>query len=501
MIRLIYFAAVVALVGAPAREEVSREFSRKVTLPAGARVSITSKNGDVVVRGAAGNEASVRAFLRVSAAERADAEKFAGAVAFDVTTGAGELRLHVRYPDGEPSRGFWDRIFGGRQLGYSVRLELQLPEGSPLEVRNGFGAVEVDEMKGGATIVNSNGPVVVRKGRGALRLETSFGRIHASRIAGDTVVANDNGDVTLSEITGNAWVRTRFGAVDVAHVSGSVEVQNDNQSVTVSDVGGRATLTTSFGGVTANRVRGDLMARNNNGSIDLTDITGGAEVTTSFGKVRFSNVGKWLSVKNDNGAVEGYKVNGNATVRTSFAAVQIAEVAGDAVVQNDNGGIALKDVTGGARLRTKFGTIDASRIGKVLTANNDNGSIHVFNAVGGSTVATKFGGIKLDGAGGPVEATNDNGEISVSTRRGPVKGCEPIRLATKFSPIRVTLPAGGGDYDLSASTHFGKIHANVTVAVQGEQSENKMAGRIGRGGCELRLTNDNGGIDINAAQN
>jgi len=28
-----------------------------------------------------------------------------------------------------------------------------------------------------------------------------------------------------------------------------------------------------------------------------------------------------------------------------------------------------------------------------------------------------------------------------------------------------------------------------------------MTGKIGRGGCELRLINDNGGIDISAAQN
>jgi len=37
--------------------------------------------------------------------------------------------------------------------------------------------------------------------------------------------------------------------------------------------------------------------------------------------------------------------------------------------------------------------------------------------------------------------------------------------------------------------------------MQGQISPENMTGKIGRGGCELRLINDNGGIDISAAQN
>jgi hypothetical protein len=501
MNRFIPLLVAATVAAAPAREEVSKEFSRNLTLRPGQRVSVENKNGDIAIRGVAGNEASIRAFIRVSAADRTVAEQFANGIAVDVTTGAAELRVHVRYPERSQSGGLFEWIFGGPNLGYSVRLELLLPEASPLQVRNAFGRIEVDEMKGGSAIVNSNGDAIVRKGRGTHRVETQFGRVQIARVAGDVTVGNNNGDVAVSDVTGNVTARSKFGAMEIERVSGTVDAQNGNQSVTAVDIGGRTMIATSFGAVSVMRVKADLEVRNDNGAVEVSGIAGSADITTKFGNVRFSNIGRSLLVRNSNGAVEGYKVGGGATVTSSFGGIQVAEVEGDVVMQNDNGAISLKAVTGAAQLRTKFGQIEVSGIRKAVIAMNDNGGIHITDAEADVTASTKFSPVKLERVSGAVTVTNDNGSISaMGLKRSGNKPCDPIRLSTKFGPIKVAVPEGG-DYDLIASTKFGKIHSSVTIAMQGQMSLENMSGKIGRGGCELRLTNDNGGIDISASRN
>jgi hypothetical protein len=500
MNKLILLLSVAALGAAPAREEVSKDFSKKVTLTPGHRIGIDSKNGDTVIRGGTGNEASIWAFIRVSASERDIAERFANGIVIDVLQGATDLRVQVRYPERSHSTGgFLERIFGGPNLGYSVRLELSLPEASPLQVRHAFGRLEVDDMKAGANLVNSNGDVIVRRARGTHRVETQFGRMQLDRIAGDVSLTNNNGDVNVSEITGNVTARGKFGAMELVRISGTVDVQNDNQSVTASDIGGRTVIGSSFGGISVVRVKSDVVVRNDNGAIDVGDIAGSVDITTKFGKVHFTNVGRSLLVRNNNGDVQGYKVGGGATVTTSFGNINIADLQGDAVLQNDNGGVVLKGANGTAQLRSKFGNIDASGVRKAVTATNENGAINITDAQAGVTASTKFANIKLDRVIGPIDATNDNGAITVAARKKSAV-CEPMRLTSKFGNIKVAVPEGG-DYDLSARTKYGKIHTDVTITLQGQISTENMSGKIGRGGCELRLINDNGGIDISASQN
>jgi len=119
---MIFLLSVVAIAAVPAREEVSKDFSKKFSLAVGQKVSVENKNGDIAVHGVTGSEASIRAFIRVSANDRSLAEQFANAIVVDVTNGATELRIHVKYPERSGSSGFWERIFGGPNLGYSVRL-------------------------------------------------------------------------------------------------------------------------------------------------------------------------------------------------------------------------------------------------------------------------------------------------------------------------------------------------------------------------------------------
>jgi hypothetical protein len=96
-------------------------------------------------------------------------------------------------------------------------------------------------------------------------------------------------------------------------------------------------------------------------------------------------------------------------------------------------------------------------------------------------------------AAGPVSVENQNGSVTVQAKPG--QRCQPISLHTSFSPIRVTVPGGAG-YNVTARTSFGRIHTDVDMTIAGEIGGNELTGKIGGGGCELRLINQNGNIDI-----
>jgi hypothetical protein len=74
-------------------------------------------------------------------------------------------------------------------------------------------------------------------------------------------------------------------------------------------------------------------------------------------------------------------------------------------------------------------------------------------------------------------------------------GCRPLAIQTSFAPIRVAVPAGLG-YTVRGRTSFGQIHSEQEMAVSGALTANSVSEKIAGGGCEMRLTNQNGNIDI-----
>ena len=51
-------------------------------------------------------------------------------------------------------------------------------------------------------------------------------------------------------------------------------------------------------------------------------------------------------------------------------------------------------------------------------------------------------------------------------------------------------------YQVTARTTFGKINSDLPLSVSGAIANDSLSGKIGEGGCEMRLTNSNGGIEI-----
>lgn len=435
---------------ASARDEYTRIFDKTLTLQPGQHVFIEHKFGDIVIRTHPQPEVIIHAQIHVSAANTDEAKSYADRVQILIEPSSSELSIRTRYP--ESSGGF----FNFRNTSYSVHYEITLPETAPLEVRNNFGAVSVAGVKAGAQITNSHGDLETRDCRGVQHLANSFGSVRVTNNAGDVSVENTNGPVDAADIGGALDIRDRFASISVVRVAKGLTVANNNGSVEVNDCGGPGSIKNSFGNVSVHNIRGDLTVNNANGAIEATHVDGAAELNTSFSHLAFSEIGHQLSVRTNNSRVEGEKVGGPVTIRNSFGPVRADDISG------------------------------------LLSVRNQNGSVNASHARG-AQIATSFAPIVLEAIDGPIQIENQNGSVDASSSsRGT---CQPVIIHTSFAPIRVHLPAEPS-YSVFAKTSFAKIRTDFPLMVTDVASSDDLTGKIGAGGCELRLTNNNGPIEI-----
>jgi len=530
---LLCAATLLAVTASPARaanpgqEQVTRDFQKTLSLGAGQSFRIENKFGEIHIHGESNRELKISATIRAQADSREQAQTFADKVQIDVQQTAQGVEVRTHYP--EENRNW----FGRKNASYSVDYEIAMPSDAPLFVKNSFGSVNANGVRGKSEFDNSHGSLNVRD-TGAVRLSNSFGSVELSGAAGEASVTDNNGSVQVSQVKGTLELRNRFGSITVREIGGAASITGGNGAVNLTDAAS-ASITTSFGSVEARNIRGDLMVHDNNGNVEVASIGGGADITDSFGNVTFSDVKGRVNCTTSNGRVLGSSLSGSAvTIRDSFGNLELSNIAGalnaetsngkitlhsarstvelkssfGAIEASDiskgiraitsNGSITLTDIGGDTFAKTSFGSVSADRISGNLIVENTNGSVTARNVKGEAEVTTSFAGVTLDSVGGKITVDNQNGGISVTAAR-PASGCRDITLKTSFSSIRVRVPDGLG-YNVTARTSFGRISTDLPITATGGIGPESLNGTIGSGGCQLRLSNANGGIEINKAQ-
>jgi DUF4097 and DUF4098 domain-containing protein YvlB len=162
-------------------------------------------------------------------------------------------------------------------------------------------------------------------------------------------------------------------------------------------------------------------------------------------------------------------------------------------VYASNATISGDTVGESATVETTFGSVELRGVKAGARVTAGNSSIRL-NGIGADVYAkTSFAGIDIGDVGGAVIVESANGSVTVAAKAG--QRCQPISLNTSFGPIRVTVPNGVG-YNVTARTSFGQIHSEADMTISGNVGGDALNGKISGGGCELRLTDQNGSIDI-----
>jgi hypothetical protein len=229
--------------------EHKRVIEEDMSLGGSETLSVTAAAGDLDIRGdGASGRVGVRATVCASKAEWAEETRLA------MSSGSSP-EIAVVTPDTSGLMSW------GNQYVY-VDLELTVPEGLGLQVRDSSGDMEISGA-GAVSVKDSSGDIEVRDTRSVV-LEDSSGDIEIDRISGDvTVVQDSSGDIRGRDIGGSVIVaRDSSGDIRFESVEGDFLVERD-----------------SSGDVVARTIGGDFaVLRDGSGEIRHSDVQGEVQV-------------------------------------------------------------------------------------------------------------------------------------------------------------------------------------------------------------------------------
>lgn len=104
-----------------------------------------------------------------------------------------------------------------------VRMEVEVPTRTNLDIRTGGGDVKVNHLEGETNLETSGGDVKVSELKGNLNARTSGGDMELRDLTGDIAIKTSGGDITLENVHGRVEARTSGGDVTASLARGNAK--------------------------------------------------------------------------------------------------------------------------------------------------------------------------------------------------------------------------------------------------------------------------------------
>jgi hypothetical protein len=389
-------------------------------LPPGTRVEVTNAFGAVrVVQGAPGEvKTALRKVVFMPTEEQARA--FASRVSLRAELQGEVLRVSTNR----------DEVGRNDRVGLETHLDLEVPPGTAVVVRNEHGRVLVQDV----AEANVTG---------------SYDDVELTRVAGGARVQSRHGAVTVSAVEGDLSVNARHGDLEVTDVKGRVNLEHQHGQVTVTRVGALK-LEHEHGDVHLSGIAGDLEVKAEHAGIEARDVKGDLKVETTYDDLHVANVGGSARLKSQHGEIKASAVAGALTAETSHQHVEIEDVGGPVSVTVDHGGARASGFSKGGRFE--------------VTGDDLN----------------------LDGYEGALEVVAERASVHLQPR-GPIT--ERISVRTTQGGIRLEVPAGSR-FDLDAETRRGEMRAELPELAVERSDARHLNGKLAGGGSPVSLTAD-----------
>jgi DUF4097 and DUF4098 domain-containing protein YvlB len=246
-------------------------------------------NGAVEVLTGAADKVEIKVTKRTggSSQEAADDDLDNIEVKFDQS--GNKIAIHVRSINPKP---FVNR---------GAAIEIQVPEGSTLDLRTTNGKVSATGLVGDTIAHSSNGPIQAQRTRGTLDLETS------------------NGTIAVVGGVGRISAKTSNGGIDITTDKALLDAHTSNGRISYNGSlgAGDHVLSTSNGSVTV-KMPADasfkLEARTSNGRIN-TDFTADSEASGKKKKPSKTQLSGTFGSRPSSASLDIHTSNGNIEIR------------------------------------------------------------------------------------------------------------------------------------------------------------------------------------------
>lgn len=296
----------------------------------------------------------------------------------------------------------------------TIDLIITVPTETLVEVDNGFGVVDISDLKGNVDISGDFGDVTVKNIDGALSVENSSGEIRVSNVdagsenvrieadfgkitlekvnAKDVNISSSSGAITLNNVraTGDFFSKSDFGSVTFENGSAaSVTIESSSGKVDITKVNirGALAITNDFGDIELNQViAGSYDLDSNSGGITIDGAKGSLKAQTDFGTINIKNAENvTVDLKSNSGGIDfsGSLGEGPHAMQSDFGGITLAIPADSQLnvdLNTDLGSISSDipitvTLDGEVENNHQIGTINGG--GATLTIQTNNGSIDI----------------------------------------------------------------------------------------------------------------------------
>ena len=166
------------------------------------------------------------------------------------------------------------------------------------------------------------------------------------------------------------------------------------------------------------------------------------------------------------------------------------EIQNQVEVTSSNGRVCLEGIRGTVRARSSNGSVSVRDVIGDVEIVTANAKVCCSCTCGRLVARSSNGKIELGDHSGSVDASTSNGTIRASLREISQEG---VRLATSNGRIILDLPEdANGDVDIRVDN--GVIRNDRTLCKAIRERSGQLRGRLGNGGCPIKLRTSNGSI-------
>jgi len=407
----------------------SFDIERSVRLAGAATVEIENAFGGVRVGAGAPGQVQVRLRKVVFLPDEDRARSFAERIEMNTEVSDSALRIATNRRPLERDHA---------EVGFETHLEVTVPAGTSLRVRNQHGRVEATDLA-------------------SADLESSYDSLRVERVGGGVRLRNRHGEVFASAIEGALEVLSRGGRVEMEDIRGPATVEVERGDVVASRLAS-LNLKLSYGDLAARQLGGDLEVEGAQAAVVATEIAGGAVIATSYRPVELNGIGGAVRITADRAEVRVAHAKAGVQVETSYDDVHLSEIAGPLEVEVRHGGVQASGLAQGARVRSSGDDVDIERF---------RGDIHV---------ETRRGAVHL-------------------VPEGPVT--HAIFVSASYGDVSLVVPEGSS-FDLEVAAASGNIDAELPGLEAGEAGPERLLGRFGSGGVPVELRTEHGQVSLSA---
>ena len=135
----------------------------------------------------------------------------------------------------EKSHNFFSSIFSSHG-NVRVNLTVEVPEKMNVEIDDGSGFIEVNNIYGKLFIDDGSDYIDIKDNRGNIEIDDGSGDINIRNTKGNIEIDDGSGDIEIENIVGNINLDDGSGSIKVMEIDGTVRVDDGSGSISIRNV-------------------------------------------------------------------------------------------------------------------------------------------------------------------------------------------------------------------------------------------------------------------------